>query len=269
MKDKQYSIGEFAAMNKVSTRMLRHYDKIGLLRPASILPNGYRYYGEEQITAISRIKRLRDCAFLLEEIDEILHNDSPKFLEKAAKRKTLELQEQAAQQQLAMKSLRELAQEPSIAEPSLIYGISLTAREEIRLLTQSSPVFWDDAEDAFSALYRLIGRKKLCTAGCATMLNHFDGAQEDQIQVCVPIAADYIDKCYEVLALPASSVISVIHYGDYYTIGHACSALLQYARKNNFSIADLFAERYFIDSSHGVKPKDYVTEISIAIKNTP
>lgn len=70
MERKQYSIGVFASMNKVSTRMLRHYDKIGLLRPASILPNGYRCYSEEQITVISQIKRLRDCDFLLEGVTD-------------------------------------------------------------------------------------------------------------------------------------------------------------------------------------------------------
>lgn len=33
MNNGKYIIGEFAAINQVSTRMLRHYDKIGLIKP--------------------------------------------------------------------------------------------------------------------------------------------------------------------------------------------------------------------------------------------
>lgn len=269
MESKQYSIGEFASMNKVSTRMLRHYDKIGLLRPASVLPNGYRCYGDAQIAAISQIKRLRDCDFLLEEIDEILRNDTPQFLAEAAKRKLAELQGQAAQRQSAMRSLRELAREPVSAAPVSIYGVSLTARGEMNLLIQTRSVSLDDIEDAFDALYRLLGRKKLRAGGCATLLSCFDDPEEEQAEVGIPIAAAYQDEHYRTLTLPAASLLSVIHYGDYYTMGHAYSALLQYAGQNNLLIADLFIERYFLDSSHGVNSAEYVTEISVAIKNTP
>lgn len=269
MDSKQYTIGEFASMNKVSSRMLRHYDKIGLLCPASILPNGYRSYGKEQIEVISQIKRLRDCGFLLEEIDGILQNDNPQFLLNAVKHKTLELQGQAAQQQNTMQSLRKLAQEPALASPSLIYGVSLTAHVETKLLTQIQPISWDSVEGAFDVLYRLLGRKKLRAVGCAALLSHFDCTEEDQTQVSVPISTDYHDECYEMLVLPAASALSVVHYGDYYTIGHAYGALLQYAGQNDLPIADLFVERYFLDSSHGVSPAEYVTEISVTIKNTP
>jgi DNA-binding transcriptional MerR regulator len=40
-----FSIGEFARHGRVSVRMLRHYDTIGLLRPACVDPvSGYRFY---------------------------------------------------------------------------------------------------------------------------------------------------------------------------------------------------------------------------------
>lgn len=269
MESKQYTIGAFASMNKVSTRMLRHYDKIGLLRPASILPNGYRCYSDAQITTISQIKRLRDCDFLLEEIDEILRHDAPEFLEDAAKRKLAELQGQATQQQTAMRSLRELMQEPVPPAPASIYGVSRTMRRETTLLMPIQPIPMEQVEEAFDAFYRFLGRKKLRTAGCAALLSRFDCPEEEQAEVGVPITTAYQDEHYRPLVLPAASVLSVIHYGDYYTIGHAYSALLQYAGQHDLPITDLFVERYFLDSSHGITPADYVTEISVAIKNTP
>ncbi len=44
-------IGEFSKLSRVSIRMLRHYDDIGLLKPAEIDNfTGYRYYREEQLS---------------------------------------------------------------------------------------------------------------------------------------------------------------------------------------------------------------------------
>lgn len=272
MNSKQYTIGSFASMNKVSPRMLRHYDKIGLLRPTSILPNGYRCYSEEQIAIISQIKRLRDCNFLLEEIEAILRNDSPQFLADAAKRKLTQLQKEATQQQTAMQLLRELALESASASApassTLVYGVSLTMRRETKLLVSNQFVSLENVESAFDALFRFLRCEKLYAAGCAVLLSRFGCPSDEQAQVGVPIATDYRDEHYHTLTLPSTSVLSVIHYGDYYTIGHAYSALLQYARQNNHPISDLFVERYFLDSSYGITPMDYVTEISVVTKNT-
>jgi DNA-binding transcriptional MerR regulator len=50
------SIGEFARLGGVSVRALRHYDEIGLLRPASVDPEtGYRCYAPAQLGQLNRI----------------------------------------------------------------------------------------------------------------------------------------------------------------------------------------------------------------------
>ena len=61
MDSTMYTIGEFAAFGHVSARMLRHYDAIGLLRPADVDErSGYRRYPPEQIGDLVRIVELRD-----------------------------------------------------------------------------------------------------------------------------------------------------------------------------------------------------------------
>ena len=57
-------IGEFSKLSRVSVRMLRHYDEIGLLKPAEIDRfTDYRYYREDQLpreaTLRSRMSMLR------------------------------------------------------------------------------------------------------------------------------------------------------------------------------------------------------------------
>ena len=54
-----FSIGEFARLGTVSVRALRHYDEIGLLRPAKVDPGtGYRGYSAEQLGQLNRIVAL-------------------------------------------------------------------------------------------------------------------------------------------------------------------------------------------------------------------
>ncbi len=46
-----FSIGEFARHGRISVRMLRHYDAIGVLVPATVDPvSGYRFYQAGQLS---------------------------------------------------------------------------------------------------------------------------------------------------------------------------------------------------------------------------
>ena len=63
-----WSIAEVAGMSGVTSRTLRHYDSIGLLEPAYVGSNGYRYYGEEQLLRLQQILVLREFGVGLAEI---------------------------------------------------------------------------------------------------------------------------------------------------------------------------------------------------------
>jgi DNA-binding transcriptional MerR regulator len=68
-----FTIGDFAALGRVSVRMLRHYDAIGLLEPATVDPgSGYRFYRADQLLRLNRIIALKDLGFTLEQVRSIL-----------------------------------------------------------------------------------------------------------------------------------------------------------------------------------------------------
>jgi DNA-binding transcriptional MerR regulator len=68
-----FSIGDFAAVGRVSVRMLRHYDAIGLLTPAKTDPaTGYRYYEADQLRRLNRIIALKDLCLTLGKVADIL-----------------------------------------------------------------------------------------------------------------------------------------------------------------------------------------------------
>jgi DNA-binding transcriptional MerR regulator/effector-binding domain-containing protein len=68
-----FTIGDFANLGRVSVRMLRHYDAIGLLRPAQVDPHtGYRFYAAAQLSLLNRVIALKDLGFTLQQVQVIV-----------------------------------------------------------------------------------------------------------------------------------------------------------------------------------------------------
>src|SRR5262245_19447140 len=72
-----HTVKKVAAMSGVSVRTLHFYDEVGLLKPAYIGTNGYRFYQEPQLLRLQQILFYRKLGFELERIKRIL--DQPKF----------------------------------------------------------------------------------------------------------------------------------------------------------------------------------------------
>ena len=66
------NIGSVAAASGVNTKMIRHYEAIGLLRPAPRRRNDYRDYGERDVHELRFIRRARRLGFSIAEIGALL-----------------------------------------------------------------------------------------------------------------------------------------------------------------------------------------------------
>ena len=65
-------IGEVSEQAGVSQRMIRHYEKIGLIAPAARRDSGYRDYDQRDVHTLRFIGRARDLGFPIEEIGQLL-----------------------------------------------------------------------------------------------------------------------------------------------------------------------------------------------------
>ena len=71
-----FSIGEFATVARVSVRMLRHYDALGLLPPAAVDPStGYRSYSAAQLGRLNRVLALKDLGLTLQQVRVVLDEE--------------------------------------------------------------------------------------------------------------------------------------------------------------------------------------------------
>ncbi len=73
-----YRIGAFARFTQTPVKTLRHYDTVGLLRPAHVdRRTQYRYYTAAQVERLNRILALKDLGCSLREIRELLADRAP------------------------------------------------------------------------------------------------------------------------------------------------------------------------------------------------
>lgn len=73
----EYTVKQLADLAGVSTRTLRYYDQIGLLKPAGTTEAGYRLYGAVEVDRLQQILFYREMGMELEQIREIVN--SPDF----------------------------------------------------------------------------------------------------------------------------------------------------------------------------------------------
>ncbi|MDF2905310.1 MAG: MerR family transcriptional regulator [Herbinix sp.] len=68
----EYTVQKISHMAGISTRTLRYYDEIGILKPARINSNGYRIYGQAEVDRLQQIMLYREMGVNLEVIQDII-----------------------------------------------------------------------------------------------------------------------------------------------------------------------------------------------------
>lgn len=72
MASVEWSVHDIARAAGTTSRTLRHYDNVGLLKPSRVGSNGYRYYDQEGLVRLQRILLLRELGLGLPAIGEVL-----------------------------------------------------------------------------------------------------------------------------------------------------------------------------------------------------
>lgn len=257
--DRGYTIGKFAAINKISARMLRHYDKIGLFKPQTVLANGYRSYSSAQIPTISLIKKYQACGFTLAEISQLL-GASDATIQQLAQAKQQQLAQQDVQQDQAGELLATLLGDASAPLPS-DDAVSVTQQPERHLVCEPA-ADEADIDTAFARLYHTLASIPVQPAGLALLLCDPDAAAT-VYRVAVPCAFNTTPAALTRDTLPAGTYLSTLHFGGYDNIAVAYDRLVQYAQQHHQRLVTPFIERYFLDQTFAASSHDYITEISV------
>jgi DNA-binding transcriptional MerR regulator len=187
------TIGEFARRSGLSIRALRLYDRIGLLRPAEVVPgSGYRRYADRQLYAGRLIALLRRLGMPLTEITAIVGAPGPDAAGQLGGYWTLVEQRLAAQRELAERLVRNLAAEAPTPHGAWQVSVRDVADQhvlsELRYVNAAELRWIQDATTRLNTLASRCGGP----AGPRFVVFHGEVNEDAQgpVEVCVPVHPD-------------------------------------------------------------------------------
>jgi DNA-binding transcriptional MerR regulator len=115
-------IGEFADRSGVTAKALRYYDDVGILRPTTRTPSGYRLYGEDALQKLAFVRAAQGVGLSLGEIREVIamrdRGEVPcGHVLKLIRRRAGELDERIAEMQALRDQLAQLARRARRLDP--------------------------------------------------------------------------------------------------------------------------------------------------------
>jgi DNA-binding transcriptional MerR regulator/catechol 2,3-dioxygenase-like lactoylglutathione lyase family enzyme len=245
-----FKIREFSTFTRVSVKMLRHYDELGLLRPVSVDPlTGYRYYSSEQLPRLNRIIALKDLGFSLQHIAKLLEANLPvEEIRGMFRQRRAEIEQQL---QIEQERLMQLDARLRQIENGKTVSYDIVARElPTQLIASIRHTITDEA-----SVYRMFEELEAYVAATGSRapssplaVYHDDEYHEDSadVEVAVPLtrpipAADRV-MVRELLGAPLAAC--VVYTGGYEQMGAALNALLVWVETNRYAIAGPLREVY-------------------------
>lgn len=268
-----FSIGEFASIGRVSVRMLRHYDEIGLLPPAKVdSDSGYRSYEGRQFAVLGGILAFKDLGFRLDEVARIVHGDvnGDALHEMLAARRT-ELAQQldldAARLRQLDARIRHIKGEPLMS--TITAELKSLPAQHVAQASAVAPGF--GPENITPVIGPLFGRlyRDLTAAGVrpgpqslamyeAIESGDGEGARAyAAFQVGADVAAGAGFTIDDVPAVDLAA--TTVHYGSMATIGDSWDALHAWIEDNGYELAGVCRELYVV--SEPEPEENWVTEL--------
>ncbi|MBH5319421.1 MerR family transcriptional regulator [Paenibacillus sp. GSMTC-2017] len=268
-----YTISRFSQLCKMSTRMLRHYDKEQLLNPIHVdASNGYRYYEKSQLETALRIKKLREYTFSLPEIRTILQTTDEESLNQLMNSKIQELSSGMSQYKEIILEMQGIIEQKTVVihGESSSYDVLFGMRNEITVISRRLQSNIAEMDKYVDSLFEIASKNHFRLLGAPSAIFWDEEFTPDNcdIELMIPIIQrqDQHDlKKYEIKQLPSKLVASTLHIGGYDYIGYAHMALEEWIAVNGYSLDGPPYETYLKSLECDCTPEEYVTQVCFPI----
>lgn len=268
-----FKIGDFSKLSQVTVKALRHYDEIGLLRPAVVDRfTNYRYYQPDQLMQLNRILTLRDLGFSLEQVRTLLNESiSPEQLRGMLRLKQAELEQHVAEQQERLRRvatrLRQIEQEGAMPTQEMI----IKEAPALRVIS------WRGVVENYSAQGELWGKlmgvvfsRGLKMNGPCLTLDHNEGyrPRDVDLEVCQPVDAEPFDggewRIYDLPVVP--QMACMVHQGSFDGLSDAYQQFIGLIAANGYRIVGSNREVYLRTvADQGVTEAEQLTEMQFPV----
>lgn len=235
-----YSIGEFAKLSNTTRDTLLHYDNIGILKPAHVGENGYRYYVMLQVYQVHWIRYMQKLGIKLSDIQEHMKieqdgNSFISLLESAARDAEEELKQQRMLLRVIRNTINTLKDEP-ITNANVPY---FDYMQEEYLITSKIDTFQDPLHlGRLQELMDYVSDTYLWDEVYIGSIVTQDRLEKGDIstnywytRVHMPVHDD------RMMVKPAGTYAVLLYDGTPYELVAAHERLIEFAQKNGYKIA--------------------------------
>lgn len=265
-----YTIGEFSKINMITTKTLRHYDRIGLLKPEKIDDwTGYRRYSSSQLPEIQLILRLRDLGFGLTEIGEMLHNfDTAAMMLRRRQGEIAQIIKEEKRRLSRVESfLVEVEGDVEMKSKIIIKSLPEVIVASMRTVIPSYDTYFDIVPK-MGEYMNSVGAVCLEPAYCFTI--YHDGeyqASDIDVEICEAVvkARKESDKVKFKTISGVSDAACVFHKGPYSTLRETYNKLFQWIESEGYQAADNPRESYIDGIWNKEDPEEWLTEVQVPV----
>ena len=267
-------IGDFSKLSRISIRMLRHYDEIGLLMPKSIDKfTGYRYYSETQLPQADRINALKEMGFGLSMIARLLESyKDPQALKQFLLLKQAEIKEQAekTQRQLVLleTTIHRIGEELNFMKYTVV--LKEMPQRYVASLRKIIPAYNQEGILWRQMMQEIVAQDIQYQSPCNSLaIFHDEGYKENDVDVEVQVSVEgsYTNTEHVVFkTIPATLVASATYKGSYDQITAVNHAVACWIQDNNYEIEGEMFTIYHVSPATESNPDNLVTEICFPVK---
>ncbi len=267
-----FKIGDFSRLSQVTVKALRHYDDIGLFKPAYIDAwNGYRYYSADQMSDLNRIIALRNLGFSLEQVALMKEMPIRQIREMMIKRKVqIKKQLEREQEKLLMIETRlEILEREDVIMAN--YDVVIKQIQSQKVIGKRSVIpNYSSIHELFAAVCDPLMTCRVNYAGPPIAI-YYDGEYKERdvdVEIAVPVLTENEQVAgFMVKELPGiEQAACLIHHGSFENLHYAYSALMKWVDDHGYQIAGPDREIYLVNPDECASPDDYVTELQLPIE---
>lgn len=267
-------IGDFSKLSRISIRMLRHYDEIGLLIPADIdFFTNYRYYSETQLTVASRISMFKSMGFSLNDIAIMIKNqDNVEILSRFFAAKQLEVQEQEKELSyrilLLQAAIQRLREDKQMMKYDVIFKTlpmrTVASVRKIIPTYSKEGILWNIIKSEIAPL-----QVQYTNPSYGLAIYHDEGYKETDVDVEIQISVKgkYFDtENVHFKTVLDQEVVSSTYKGSYDQLTAVNEAIASWIHHHGYELNGSMFCIYHVGPSQTTNPNEWVSEVCFPVK---
>lgn len=256
-----FTIGEFSTLCMVTTKTLRHYDKLGLLVPAYTSDEtGYRYYEASQFRDMFFILKCKDYGFTLEETAELLHADANMVAARFAAKYEQRKKDIGHQQKI----LAKMQEDMDLLKKGIdimnqgTQEVKIVETQPFEIVSARGVIAIRDFDQLYNKMLKTLRDNGLtCRGG---VIATYYGEEFDPENTDAEVGAIVPQKSAVSRTVPGGTCAVAAHLGAYANLGETYAAIVKWTEDNGYRIVGQPYEKY-LNNPHEVPEDELVTEI--------